>query len=207
MFEIFTRFASVDPADTVLDVGATSDQTYDHSNYFEAWFPDKKRITAVGMDDAAFLEVQYPGMRYLRADGRDLPFPDLSFDHVHSSAVLEHVGNRENQTLFMRQLWRVTRKSLFVTTPNRWFPIEFHTVLPLLHWLPPSAFRNLLRMMGRDFFALEENLNLVSRRTLLDLARLAGIENAEVRTVTLGQWPSNLLLCAARPAHTPRFVA
>ncbi len=30
----------------------------------------------------------------------------------------------------------MSRKGLFVTTPNRWFPIEFHTVLPLVHWLP-----------------------------------------------------------------------
>jgi len=24
----------------------------------------------------------------------------------------------------------------FVTTPNRWFPIETHCKLPVLHWLP-----------------------------------------------------------------------
>ena len=27
---------------------------------------------------------------------------------------------------------------MFVTTPNRWFPIEVHTRLPLVHWLPET---------------------------------------------------------------------
>jgi hypothetical protein len=135
----------------------------------------------------------------VKADGRDLPFDDLAFDHVHSSAVLEHVGGAANQALFLRQLWRVAGKSLFVTTPNRWFPVEFHTVLPLLHWLPPPMFRATLRAMGRDFFADENNLNLVSKAVLLALAREAGIPGASVRTVALGGWPTNLILCATRP--------
>ena len=28
---------------------------------------------------------------------------------------------------------------MFLTTPNRWFPVEVHTRLPLVHWLPESA--------------------------------------------------------------------
>ncbi len=198
MFEAFMRWTDVSAADTLLDVGATSDRSYAHSNYFEAWFPDKSRITAVGIDDAHFLEAQYPGLRYVQADARDLPFPDASFDHVHSSAVLEHVGSRDRQATFLAQLWRVTRKSLFVTTPNRWFPVEFHTVLPVLHWLPPPMFRRTLRVFGKDFFADEDNLNLLTRAELLALAGRVGIEGAAVRSVALGGWPTNLLLVATR---------
>jgi hypothetical protein len=33
-------------------------------------------------------------MTFRRTDGRDLPFPDRSFDFAHSSAVIEHVGWR-----------------------------------------------------------------------------------------------------------------
>ena len=28
---------------------------------------------------------------------------------------------------------------MFVTTPNRWFPLEVHTLLPFVHWLPAGA--------------------------------------------------------------------
>jgi hypothetical protein len=39
---------------------------------------------------------------------------------------------------------RVARKGFCLTTPNRWFPVEFHTQLPLLHWLPKAWFRLIL---------------------------------------------------------------
>jgi hypothetical protein len=41
-------------------------------------------------------------------------------------------------------------------TPNRWFPIEFRTLLPLVDWLPPEHFRKLLVLTGRDFLPTNE---------------------------------------------------
>jgi len=202
MFDAFLAAAAIVPDETILDVGVTSDQTYSHSNYLEAWYPHKGRITAAGIDDATFLEHLYPGLRYVEADGRDLPFPDRAFDHVHSSAVLEHVGSRGNQVKFLSELWRVTRRSLFVTTPNRGFPIEFHTVLPLVHWLPAAAFRAFLRQTGREFFAEEANLNLMAAADLRRAAKAAGIADAAIRSVRLLGWPSNLLLVARKTSAT-----
>lgn len=184
----------------VIDVGVTSDRSYDHSNYLVAWYPHKARVTAVGLDDARFLEAEHPGVRFVRADGRDLPFDDGSFDIAHSSAVLEHVGDTARQTQFLRELWRVARRGIFVTTPNRWFPVEFHTVLPLLHWLPKPVFRRTLRALGKDFFAEESNLNLLSAGDLRRCARDAGLENVRVTSVSLGGWPTNLLLSARKTA-------
>lgn len=198
MFAAFVAATGVEPRHTILDVGVTSDRTYDHSNYLVAWWPHKERITAVGLDDARFLEDVYPGVRFVNADGRDLPFQDNSFDFVHSSAVLEHVGSAERQAEFLRELVRVARGGVFVTTPNRWFPVEFHTVLPLVHWLPKPTFRALLRAMGKPFFASEANLNLLSARELKKLAARAGIPQATVKTVAIAGWPTNLLLTAAK---------
>ncbi len=200
MFARFLAHSTPADTDTILDVGVTSDRTYTHSNYLEAWCPLKARITAVGIDDASFLETLYPGMRFVPGDGRDLPFGDGSFDHVHSSAVLEHVGNRANQARFLSELWRVTRKTLFITTPNRGFPVEFHTVLPLVHWLPPATFRGLLRRTGRGFFADEDNLNLLTASDARACLRSAGIAGAEVGSVSLLGWPSNLLILGRRAA-------
>lgn len=199
MYSRFQAAAAPSEADTIIDVGVTSDREYDHSNYLEAWYPHKSRITAVGIDDAAFIEQEYPGVRFVCADGCSLPFGDNSFDFAHSSAVIEHVGNRERQTALVREMWRVARKAIFVTTPNRWFPIEFHTLLPLLHWLPQKQFRRILRRTGREFFASEENLNLLSSNELRSIARAASVQRAQVSTVSLVGLPTNLLLFAAKP--------
>jgi FkbM family methyltransferase len=198
MFSTFVAESAIGAADIVLDVGVTSDRDHAHSNFFEAWYPHKSRVTAAGIDDASFLEQLYPGMTFIQADGRNLPFDDLSFDFVHSNAVVEHVGDRAMQRRFIGELWRVARKGIFVTTPNRWFPVEFHTMLPLLHWLPPPVFRRVLAALGKDFFAAEENLNLLSAGELVRIAAAVGIENFHIATVALFGWPTNLLLCASR---------
>jgi len=112
--------------------------------------------------------------------------------------VIEHVGSCASQEYFLRELWRVSRSGIFVTTPNRWFPVEFHTVLPLVHWLPPALFRALLNRIGKRFYATEENLNLLSSRRLRMTAEAAGLENIRVETVSLLGWPTNLLLMATR---------
>ncbi len=197
MFERFMKIADVSDSDTVLDIGVTAERTYASSNYFEKWFPHKANVTAAGLDDARFLEAEYPGMRFVAADGRDLPFDDDSFDFVHSSAVIEHVGSFDQQVQFVSECSRVARKGVFITTPNRWFPVEFHTVVPLAHWLPPTMFRQIMRRTGREFFATEDNLNLMSTRSLMRAAEAAGATSkfrTRVDNVRLGGWPSNLLL-------------
>jgi hypothetical protein len=207
MFERFLHLTGIDGHHSVLDVGATSDELYEHSNYLEAWYPHKDRVTAVGVDDASHLVARYPGVSFVKADGRALPFADASFDYVHASAVLEHVGGLDRQRRFVAELFRVCRRGAFLTTPNRWFPVEFHTVLPLLHWLPKAQHRAILRRLDHGFFADEANLNLLTRRDLRRLCCDLGIADATVTCVRLGGWASNLILFAAKPAAsavTPR---
>ena len=167
MFDLLMALANPSADTIVLDVGVTSDRRED-SNFFEKLYPHKDKITAVGMEDAAFLEEEYPGLKYVRSDGLSLPFPDKSFDLVVSFAVIEHVGSRTQQQAFVRELCRVG-KTCCITTPNRWYPIEFHTVVPLIHWFPPSWFRAVLKLMGKHFFAKEENLNLLSEKEVLKM--------------------------------------
>lgn len=184
--------------ETILDVGVTSDQSYQSSNYLETWYPHKHAITAVGIDDARFLEELYPGVEFILANGLDLPFDDHSIDIVHSSAVLEHVGSSDNQLRFIRECCRVARRAVFLTTPNRWFPVEVHTVLPLVHWLPPRLFRASLRGERYRFFALEENLNLVSSADLREMIKSVKDFDLKISGVTLAGWTSNLLVIGHR---------
>ncbi len=199
MFARFLSASGAGPDDTIVDVGVSSSREYEHSNYLEAWYPYKSRLTAVGIDDASFLEELYPGVTFCRSDGRALPFPNGSFDFAHSSAVIEHVGSRANQAQLLAEMWRVCRKGLFVTTPNRWFPVELHTVIPLLHWLPAPWFRRALRALRHDELADEANLNLMSRGDLLRAAAAAGIHGARVEQARLAGCTSNLLLIAHKP--------
>jgi Methyltransferase domain len=197
---IYDRFlieTEIGIEDTILDVGVAADVTYESSNYLEQWYPHKHAITAVGIDDAAFLEDLY-GVRFVRASGLQLPFRDRAFDVVHSSAVLEHVGSPQNQIAFVQECCRVACKWVFLSTPNRWFPVEFHTVLPFVHWLPKKTFRALMRAVGYGLFAEESNLNLLSQREIHAIG--AGVHGFEIRVsaVPLWGWPSNLLLIGRR---------
>lgn len=201
MFSIFVEECKIQQEDTVLDIGVTSDQSYESSNYVEAWLPEKSRITAAGIDDAAFLEKLYPGLKFIKANGLNLPFEDKSFNIVHSSAVLEHVGSFENQVKLIAECARVAQDSFFLTTPNRFFPIEFHTVLPLIHWLPKPWFRQIMKKTGREFFASEANLNLMS---ISDVRKAASIAlqfsdfEFKIITVKLYGFVSNLIIHGKR---------
>jgi 2-polyprenyl-3-methyl-5-hydroxy-6-metoxy-1,4-benzoquinol methylase len=164
MFATLMEITGADSRTKVLDVGVTNDERIE-SNFLERLYPYPENITAVGLEDASFLESKYPGVRYLQADALNLSFADKTFDLVTSFAVIEHVGCRDDQQRFVQELCRVG-KSCVITTPNRWYPMEVHTMSPLIHWLPPGAFRTILRTLGKEFYAQEKNLNLLDAKTL-----------------------------------------
>ncbi len=128
------------PETSVVDLGVTDSGyggTYGTDNFLEATYPWPERITAVGITPLERFGEAFPQVRRVTADGRDLPFADGEFELGFSNAVVEHVGGLDDQRAFVHELCRVARR-VFVTTPNRWFPVEVHTLLPLVHWLPPA---------------------------------------------------------------------
>lgn len=190
MFRLFVDRMKPGPRTRVLDIGVTSDERYRESNYFEQMYPYPHNITCVGTEDGSHLARRYAGLTYARIQpGVPLPFADGEFDIVFSNAVLEHVGSREAQGAFLRELCRVGR-AFFVTTPNRWFPFEHHTGLPLLHYLPPSTFRALLRNTRYHYWSEESNLNILTGRELLRL--FPSTVSVQVRSVRLFGVPTNL---------------
>ena len=82
-----------------------------------------------------------------------LPFPDGFFDIVYCSSVIEHVTipkekvwkiysgrrfrneSRKRQSEFTEEIKRLG-KQYFVQTPYKQLPIESHTWLPFISWLP-----------------------------------------------------------------------
>ncbi|TML22455.1 MAG: class I SAM-dependent methyltransferase [Actinobacteria bacterium] len=169
------------PETTVLDVGADELGFGDESgcgtlNFFEELYPWPERITALGLHDGTGFRRRYPGIRYVQGDACALPFEDGAFDVVFSNAVIEHVGGRERQRRFVAEALRVGRR-VVVTTPNRFFPVEVHTRLPLVHWLPDRIAHRAYRALGKDFAT---DVNLLSRRAL------ASLFPGRVRVVSLG---------------------
>lgn len=94
--------------------------------------------------------------------GELLPFATGTFDVVVSNHVVEHV---ERPDVHIEEIGRVLRSGgvAYVATPNRWWPLEPHTRIPLLHYLPAGAFFVIARSMGRT----SEPIRLQSMSTLL----------------------------------------
>lgn len=178
-------------AHTILDVGATSEGAAKEANYFEELYPHKDRITAVGIEDASLLEKKYPGIKFIKIEpNKPLPFEDQSFDVVFSNAVIEHIVNENDRDFFVSELRRIGR-AVFITTPNKWFPVEFHTGVPFVHWFTP-LFNWLLDAVKVSSFYSTKNLKLLSSS---DLDRYSSKvhEHAKVIKINLLGINSNLI--------------
>lgn len=92
------------------------------------------------------------GCPFSAGDACRLPFQDDSFDYVVSNAVIEHVGGPERARLMLSESRRVARRGAFHTTPDRWFPVETHTQVPLIHWLPRQWQRQAFTRAGKPFW-------------------------------------------------------
>ena len=156
-YAMFMETMQPGPDETILDVGVT-DADRRASNFLEAMYPRPGQITAVALDDAPAFRRLFPEVDVVVADGRSLPFPDGAFDIGFSNAVIEHVGGRADQRRYAAELVRTCRR-VFIATPNSWFPIDPHTLLPLIHWLPRTPRDLLLRATGNGRWAGEANLN------------------------------------------------
>jgi hypothetical protein len=196
MFEAFLRFAGDLRGRTILDVGATPDTERGDSNCMVPWLiAAGAKVSLYSPEDIGHLESAYPGVKVVRENEWVNLKDQRCFDWVSSSAVIEHVGSEANQVSFLREL-AGRGCGLFVTTPNRIHWMEFHTKLPLIHWLPKAAHRKLLKAMGMPLWADEKHLNLLSTS---DFRRVAAKAlGPEARFELHSAWflgmPSNLFL-------------
>ena len=177
------RINAPSAADRVLDVGVT-DGDWRSSNFLEAGYPWPAQITAVALEPMPTFAELFPSVTFVVGDGRKLPFEGQSFDIGFSNAVIEHVGSRANQRIFIAELLRTCRR-VFVATPNAAFPIDPHTLLPFVHWLPRRLRDRVLTRLGHGRWAGESNLNPLRASDLIALFP-EGIRVRVVRQRVLG---------------------
>lgn len=203
MFQRWLQIAKPGSGESVLDVGTTPDCERLDSNCMIPWFQAQNlKVSLCSPEPIAHLRQIFGDIAILEVDPAKadlIPAKDRSFDWIASSAVLEHVGANGRQAAFLAECARVA-DGMFMTTPNRFHWLEFHTKLPLLHWLPKKLHRRCLELLGLHFWAQESNLNLLSKVDLTNLARevLTAEFHWEIKTVwTLGM-VSNCVLLAKR---------
>ncbi|HEX8064937.1 MAG TPA: class I SAM-dependent methyltransferase [Thermoleophilaceae bacterium] len=147
--ELFERALAVRPGDRILDVGCGAAG-------LRALDPDGHEI--VGLD--VLPQPSYPG-RLVVGDARAMPFGDGEFDVAWCNSLIEHVAPADRPRV-AAEVRRVAGRWL-VQTPNRWFPIEPHVLLPGFQFLPRALQRRLRRFgaSGED-----EEVRLLGAREL-----------------------------------------
>jgi hypothetical protein len=122
--------------ETVLDVGVSEEKSLDRpvKNYFLKHLRcPAECYVGLGIDDLSGVGRLYPGAKFVQYAGGQFPFRSKAFDWAFSNAVIEHVGNERARLLFINEMLRVA-KSVFLTTPAKYFPVESHSNVFLLHW-------------------------------------------------------------------------
>lgn len=160
----FCRRFAIDKHTRVLDMGGGA--------FNWTMVPERPQVTV--------LDVYEHGNKadwatYIVGDGCNTDFKSGSFDVVFSNSVIEHVGSIERQRQFAAECMRCGRQ-FFVQTPNKWFPIDTHTLMPFAHWLP-RLFKKLIRFSPRFLFFKPDSgdlndfarMRLLSKRDLREL--------------------------------------
>lgn len=134
-FVLFRRLlASVPRPLTILDVGGT--EIFWQNMGFDS--VEGVEILILNLDN---IEVHHSNFRSMVGDARDMrQFRDKEFDVVFSNSVIQYVeSNAYNDQRSMASEMRRVGLRYFVQTPNKYFPLEPHFLVPFFQFLPLSV--------------------------------------------------------------------
>ena len=169
MFEIIKKNINLNNVNSVLDVGTTSDNLLESSNYLIKqlkFIKIKKSISDQKISNDNFFDITF---NESITENLNYNFENLRSDLLVCSATIEHLGSLGDIKKGVNNIVNLSNKYFVITTPNRYHPIEFHTKIPFIHFLPKKIHRKLLMLFGHEFFSKEENLNLLSKKNLINL--------------------------------------
>lgn len=115
----------------ILDVGGTTNYWANHHLLDESGI----EITIINHEPQSY---RPNNISFVMGDARNMKnFKDNEFDIVFSNSVIEHVGTFEHQKKMADEIIRVGKR-YFIQTPNYFFPIEPHFLIPFFQFLPMS---------------------------------------------------------------------
>lgn len=122
------------------------------------------------------------GAKLLPGWAHQLSFPDSNFDCVVFANVYEHVAP-ELRTPSLAEIHRVLVKGgiLVGQLPNPYFPIEAHTRLPFMGWLPRRLQSIYLRLSPVPWKGTHPGFYVVSIKELKKRAEVLGFETVTIR--------------------------
>ena len=170
IFNIFLDNIKFNKNSKILDVGTTP-ILEPHENIIFNQYKWKNNITGFSNQDCNILKKKFKTNKFIKGDAKNIKLKKNKFDISFCSATIEHVGNYKNQKKLISELFRVSRNYVFLTTPNRSFPIDFHTKLPIIHLLPKKIHRKILKFFNLTYFASEKNLNLLFSKDIRKICR------------------------------------
>ena len=191
-FDFFIQTFRPDESTNILDIGAAEDEYSDTDNLLEKLYSYPRNITVLGIDKYNKFIEKYPNVTVHVYDGKIFPFANKYFDICWSNAVIEHIGDYERQVLFLKEINRVG-KSAYLTTPNRFFPIEVHTRTLFIHYLPKAIFYWYLKLIGKGW-ATENYMFLLSYKDILKLLNDAGINDFIIKRNRLMFWTLDFVI-------------
>ena len=177
-----------------LDIGSTNDLENKSSNYL---IRNLKNIKMYKSISDQVISNNFFSKRLTKSITENFSYDEIQSmksDVVISNATIEHVGGFEQQKKMIENMLLLTKKYFIITTPNRYHPLDFHTKLPILHWFPKKIHRKLLKLLKLEFFSKQENLNLLSKKDLITLLEIVGVNNFKIFDVSLLGFKSNLIV-------------
>jgi hypothetical protein len=132
--------------------------------------------TGLSIDSLDGMEKLYPGKRFVQYNGGAFPFKDKSFAWAYSNAVIEHVGDYQTKLTFVKEMVRVADQ-VFFTTPNKYFPVDAHTMVFFIHW-NDSLFLKWREKNNK--WMPKESLNLLSYSEIKQLLKDANVKDFKI---------------------------
>ena len=176
----------------VLDIGTTSDTENKSSNLIIKNLKNVKNLSSISdqLITSPFFKKKL--QKSIVQNFSEHEIENFKSDLVVSNATIEHVGNYKNQKAMVRNMIKLSKKMVIISTPYRYHPLEFHTKIPFIHWLPKKIHRNILKNFNLSFYSKEENLNLLSESDFSSFIKNEEIKS-EFRYIKLLLLRSNLI--------------